>query len=219
MVAYGKNTHFWCQIQVLLNLLEFLHKWLSALNYLHLKWLHWSHSQAKISRELSTSREVYNFSRSDFKKFYGIISFMHSLKFLFLTMCSSDETNIVLIGSPRNSSRLVSDCVTSSNAIGYTSSWNIMLSWIWWTLEIICSTWTFITGSVDCICCWNSKLFSVICLLFSAIFLIISSKYDCVSASNDAFCRNCWYGQIWCSLRCENYPWRDHLPFGPHHKN
>src|SRR3954471_18762717 len=70
------------------------------------------HSQEKISRELSTSREVYNSSKSDFKKFCGIISFMHSLECLFLSMSSSYETNTVLIGSPENSSRMVSIVLT-----------------------------------------------------------------------------------------------------------
>src|SRR4051812_43527961 len=79
------------------------------------------HSQAKISRELSTSREVYNSSKSDLNKFCGIISFMHSLEFLFLSMSSSYETNIVLMGSPGNSSRLVSHRV-NNDATGCTSS-------------------------------------------------------------------------------------------------
>src|SRR3954466_10510199 len=86
------------------------------------------HSQAKISRELSTSREVYNSSKSDFKKFCGIISFMHSLEFLFLTMSSSYETNTVLMGSLGNPSRPVSHRVNSNDATGCTSSRNITSS-------------------------------------------------------------------------------------------
>ncbi|KAK2370147.1 hypothetical protein QL285_083223 [Trifolium repens] len=82
------------------------------------------HSQANISRDLSTSREVYNSSKSEFKKFCGVIAFIYSLEFLLLTLCSSEETNIVSIGSPGVSSRL-SHCITSNSATCCTSSCNI----------------------------------------------------------------------------------------------
>ncbi|KAK2438174.1 hypothetical protein QL285_022985 [Trifolium repens] len=75
------------------------------------------HSQAKISRDLSTSREVYNSSKSEFKKFCGVISFMNSLEFLLLTLCSLEETNTISMGSPGDSSRL-SHCITSNSATG-----------------------------------------------------------------------------------------------------